>query len=247
MLSVVLIVYQLFESLFNDRIAFTDQEWIDMFDSKLYELSPEGKVVQCMTRLPNLMRRAKATLENSNRCQADLISLQGEARWVRNSLEPQLSSLHQRLHTIGEIAVSGNSELNPWLGLRSCHYIRSYSLGLAVAIFINEIQVALSADPSGILKESHQFATEIVSLAKLASQYRPLGAYSMGLCLGAAELGASDSGLKVAAQRLQLEHMKDLRGPEVVYNNELRLVCGHNRPRSMPTRPRLQQALLGQA
>lgn len=198
-----------------------------MFDSKLYALSPEGKAVQCLTRAPNLMRRAKAVLENSNQCQADLTKLQGEARCLRDDLEPHLSSLRQRLHAIEEIAVSGNPELNIWLGLRHCHYIRSYSLGLAIAIFINEIQVAISADPSSILKESHQFATDIVNLAEVACQYRPLGACSLGLCLIAAELGASDSGTKVAAQQLRLEYEKDFRGPEaIVPTKDLRLVCG---------------------
>lgn len=198
-----------------------------MFDGELNKVTPEGQLVRSLIPLPNLMRRARAALENPNRYQAEIQTLQDEARRLRDDLEPHLSFVRQRLHATKDIAVSGRPQPNPWLGLRDCHYIRSYGLALATAIFINGVQVALSADPSDILEESHQFAIDIVNTAILASQYRPLGASVMGLALAAAELAASDSSIKVAARRLHLEHAKDFRGPEATVSiKDMQLVCG---------------------
>ena len=175
------------------------------------------------------MHKAKAMIACADQCQADLIELQSEARCIRDDLEPHLSDLRQRLLAIQDKIVPGNPKLGNLSDLRHCHYIRTYSLGLAIAIFINEIQLALSIDPWSILSESNDFATEIVNLAEVACQYRPLGASPLSLCLIAAELGASDINTKAAAQQLRLKYDQDFRGPETgAPAQDLRLVCGRH-------------------
>ncbi|EXJ85850.1 hypothetical protein A1O1_06219 [Capronia coronata CBS 617.96] len=230
----------LFESLFNDRIAFSDQEWIEMFQTSNDTLSLEGRLVQCLTRAPNLMRRAKAMLAMPDGCGRSLVDLQHEAGRLRDDLEPHLSGLRERWHAVAvaELDTMFNSQQSIWVALRDCHYLRSYSLGLAIAIVVNEIQLALSDDPSHILAESEQFATELVCLGQIGCRYRPLGASSLGMCLVAAELGASDPDTKLAARQLRLDYHSDFRGKDAhdLSSMKLRLTCSRH-----TSRPRVLQ------
>ncbi|KIW31411.1 uncharacterized protein PV07_03062 [Cladophialophora immunda] len=217
----------LFDSLFNGRIAFDDQEWIAMFDSRLYELSPEGQAVQCLTRVPSLMRRIKAALTGDLLHQATLADLEKEAHALRADLEPALSRLRQRWQknsSATDIAAKGLPHL---AGLGHCHFLRTYSLGLAIAIFINEARLALCLDAAEILQESHEFALEITHLARIASQYRPLGASAVSICLLAAEVGAADVETKSAARSVRVEYASDFQGfQDVEVCQDLQLICG---------------------
>ncbi|OAL17223.1 hypothetical protein AYO22_11788 [Fonsecaea multimorphosa] len=220
----------LFDSLFNSRIAFSDQEWIAMFDSQLYELSPEGQAVQCLTRVPNLMRRSKAALTGDlGHHDYQLADLRKEAHAIRADLEPALSRLRQRWQKNSAasdiVVITGMPHL---ADLGHCHFLRTYSLGLAIAIVINEVRLALRLDVAAeILQESHEFALEILHLARIASQYRPLGASAISVCLLAAELGAADLETKSAARSLRVEYASDFRGGlDTEDCQELQLICG---------------------
>ncbi|OAP54320.1 hypothetical protein AYL99_11421 [Fonsecaea erecta] len=217
----------LFDSLFNGRIAFSDQEWIAMFDSQLYELSPEGQAVQCLTRIPNLMRRSKAALTGGLAYHDQLADLQREAHALRANLQPALSRVRQRWQknsVATDIAVVGMPHLT---SLGHCHFLRTYSLGLAIAIFINELRLALCLNAAEILQESHEFALEILHLARIASQYRPLGASALSICLLAAEAGSAEPEIKSAARSLRAEYASDFHGAQDAEGSQgLQLICG---------------------
>jgi hypothetical protein len=210
-----------------------------MFDNKQYALTPEGSAVQCLTRAPNLMRRAKATLQKPHCCANDLKILQVEANQLRHELEPHFRSLRDRFQASSEIEVSDTetSLKSIYHTLRSCHYIRTYALGLAIGIIANEVRLALvtsSSSPSAIsiLMESHGFATQIVDLANLARRYRPLGASALAVCLVAAELGAGTVEVRAETKRLRGVYDGDWRGGMVREDEDwdkgLRLICGRN-------------------
>ncbi|EXJ71589.1 uncharacterized protein A1O5_05397 [Cladophialophora psammophila CBS 110553] len=225
----------LFDSLFNGRIYFSDQEWVAMFDNQLHELSPEGQAVQCLTRVPNLMRRSKAALTGDLYHQAELPDLKEQAHNLRADLEPALSKLRRRWlknSANSDILVPGKPQL---AGLWHCHFLRTYCLGLAIAIFINEARLALCLDAPDIVQESHGFALEILDLARIAAQYRPLGASAVSICLLAAELGAGDVETKTAARRLRIEYARDFHGVREVEDcQDLQLICGREWSRLPP-------------
>ncbi|EXJ65356.1 hypothetical protein A1O7_01697 [Cladophialophora yegresii CBS 114405] len=234
----------LFDSLFNGKVHFTDDEWIAMFDNKLYKLSPEGQAVQLLTRVPNLMRRARAALTatltvaggtqqlryQDSRSTSTLLALQTEANTLRNDFETPLLKLRQRWHDNMHLprpdaeadvdaTVSNPRRTTRLQRLLHCHFLRSYALGLAVAIIINEVRLAVCAatEPnavSSVLRESHAFALEILDLAAQAAEYRPLGVNALGVCLLAAEIGAGDAHLetKIQARGLRREYASDFRG-----------------------------------
>lgn len=232
---------QLFESLFNDRAMFTDQEWIDMFegdsDPNTDKLFPEGRAIQCLTRVPNMMRRAKRALQTANEdpsSASELPLLREEARRLRGDLEPHLSSLRDRVGGVGAPSCASNTaKATVWSDLLDCHHLRTYGLGLGIAIFINEIQLALAqnfASAAHVLDESERFAAEIVHLARGACRYRPLGASALAVCLIAAELGAGDPGTILSARQLRVEYESDFRVPDASSQASLvsdaQLICG---------------------
>jgi hypothetical protein len=252
---------QLFDSLFNGKVHFTDDEWVAMFDNKLYELSPEGQAVQLLTRVPNLMRRTRAALTEDPSTTRLAVSLhlpplpalQTEADALRNDFERPLSKLRQRWidYTNSDPTASPSrkyTNTSPLVqAIAHCHFLRSYALALAIAIIINEVRLAVwcaaaatatepGADAGAILVESHAFALEIIDLAALAAQYRPLGVNAVALCLLAAEIGAGDAHMatKLRAREMRLDYASDFRGAkqaELVLQPDLvteRLICGRD-------------------
>ncbi len=203
-----------------------------MFDSKQLELSPEGQGVQCMTRLPNLMRRSKIALFENN--QHALTRLRTSAHTLRDDLEPSLSKLRQRWReNAGGLVKPQSTSI---AGLVRCHFLRSYALGLAIAIFINEVRLALCPNSPSILAESHSFALEILGLARDACQYRPLGAYALGVCLLAAEFGTDDAITTMAIREMRADYASDFQGFRQVTENcydRLQLICGRQWSRSL--------------
>jgi hypothetical protein len=219
--------------LFSDRVSFTDREWIDMFDNKEYALSAEGRAVQCLTRLPNLMRRAKRVLLQGIDQQShfELAVLQHEAQRLRDELEPSLVDVQKRYEGVASSTASlSKKHLRSELaGLIHCHYIRTYSIGLAIAIFINELRIAVSTtDRANVLQESHTFALEILDLAQMACQYRPVGASVLSLSLLAAEIGAADPSTAGAVRQLRMDYDTDFRGQtaSAVTGYDWKLICG---------------------
>ena len=194
-----------------------------MFDNKLYELSAEGQSIQCLTRLPNLMSRSKAALDGGH--QNDLAELRTLTHVLRDELSSPLSKLRQRWHENTTQVIDPKRLI--FVDLMRCHFLRSYALGLAITIFVNEVRLALSPDAVDIQEESHEFALEILDLAEVASQYRPLGTHAFGICLLAADYGARDAETKFAIQKMHLDYASDFRGTEGEKSpQELHLICG---------------------
>ncbi|KAK4936104.1 hypothetical protein LTR10_022948 [Elasticomyces elasticus] len=216
----------LLESLFNDRIYFTDQEWIDMFASKTTALAPEGLAVQSFTRLPNIMRRAKVVLQDVVHHATELHYLRTAAAHLRADLEKFIVEARQRLAAVQETADPHNSARNIHLNLVHCHYLRTYAFGLALVLMVNEVRIAMSPDPADVMAESQTFAVEILRLAQLANQYRPLGAGALKVCLIGAEIAASDLATRLAAKQMRLEYYTDFRPLQQCDFDEPKLICG---------------------
>ncbi|KIV83053.1 hypothetical protein PV11_05113 [Exophiala sideris] len=216
----------LLESLFNDRIYFTDQEWVDMFASKTAVLAPEGLALQSFTRLANIMRRARIALQDVVHHATELDYLRTEAARLRADLEPFIVEARQRLGAIEETADAHNSARNIHLNLVHCHYLRTYAFGLALVLVVNEVRIAMSPDPANVMAESQSCAVEILRLAQLANQYRPLGACVLKVCLIAAEIAASDLATQLAAKQMRLEYHTDFRSLQQCDFEEPKLICG---------------------
>jgi hypothetical protein len=217
-------------------VQFTDEEWIAMFDARQSSLTPEGRTVQSLTRLPNLMRRAKAALLDTPNHHLTLPDLQDEADQLRDELEPTVNMLRKRWYDhikSPEQSPTPNFHKKPvdehLAGLIHCHYLRTYGFVLAIIIFVNEVRLALSSNDVDIAQESHEFALEILTLARLADQYRPLGAYALGICLMAAEFGALDAETAEMVSRVRVDYANDFRGVaygERFHRKDLQLICG---------------------
>src|SRR5262245_43400201 len=117
----------------------------------MYELSLEGKTVRILSKAPNIMHRANLALQSKEQQPtADLLSVAEEARALREELEPTIIALRQRWNKVKEDVISGKHETDVVLELMNCHFLRSYTLGLAIAIFVNEIRITVSQNPLSI-------------------------------------------------------------------------------------------------
>ncbi|KIW20890.1 hypothetical protein PV08_01469 [Exophiala spinifera] len=219
----------LFESIFTDRVVFTDKEWIDMFDSKVYTLSPESQAVECMTRLGNMMRRARTVLQDDSASQFDKVVIQHEAQGIYNEVQPAVTILRERYQKLKLRMASSEFVPDEMTDFVHCHWVRSYGLGLAITIFINELRIAVWPDPAEIVQESHAFALEILELAREGRPYRPHGSNALGLCLIAAEMGTDDAVLKEDIRRLRHDYAMDFTDTELNQIPKVEsvvLVCG---------------------
>lgn len=183
-----------------------------MFDNQGHPPTLESQAVQCLTRLPNLKRRAKNVLHNGDQHQAEIVTLQHEARDVRADLDPVLIGLRARLNDLVESTDAETIRNNTLLALGHCHYLRTHALGIAIAIFIDKLIITLAPDATEVQVEMDNFAVEIVHLAEMATQYRPLGASALRICLAAAELGAGDAHTRLAARQMKMQYASDFGG-----------------------------------
>lgn len=207
-----------------------------MFDRKVYSLSPEGQTVQCMTRLANMMRRARTVLQDDNASPFEQVVIQHEVQGLYNEVQPAVTALRERYQTFKRSMTSSDFVCNDLSDFMHCHYIRTYALVLAIMVFINELRIAVWPDPTEIVQESHTLALEILDLAREGRQYRPLGSSALGLCLIGAEMGTDDASLKEEIRRLRQDYAMDYRDAEFqqppIAESEA-LVCGRQYSRAL--------------
>ncbi|KAJ9643226.1 hypothetical protein H2204_002122 [Knufia peltigerae] len=227
----------LFESIFTDRVVFTDKEWIDMFDRKLYSLSPEGQTVQCMTRLANMMRKARTVLEDDSASQFEQVVIQHEVQGLYQEIQTAVGTLRERYQKYKGDMASSEFVWNDMSDLIHCHTIRTYALGLGITVFVNELRIAVWPDPTEILQESCALASEITNLAREGCRYRPLGSSALGICLIAAEMAAVDDPiLKADIRVLRHDYAMDYRDVEfeqLPVADVGTLVCGRQYSRAL--------------
>jgi len=52
----------LFEALVNPRIRLSPEEWKTLVESELDEGTPEGQMMRCLAKAPDIMQRGRASL-----------------------------------------------------------------------------------------------------------------------------------------------------------------------------------------
>lgn len=198
----------LFEALVNTRISFTPEEWGRLVENELDDATPEGLMIRCLARAPNLMQRGRTALRE----QAGLQMLISETRHQYQILTAILSGLRDRLDALPELSSGDSSQFVTGRTRAHAHYQRTYGLGLAMCIIFNCVLTALGADDAGLDTESTRFCEDVLELADKAAVYRPLGASYITLCLMAAWCGSKDEATKAAVESALLDYQTDLPG-----------------------------------
>ena len=151
----------------------------------------DGKVMECLARIPNLLQRGKDLLPRTHFPDPHFTKLKSEVTSLRQNSKRIIMGLRDRLYNI-------NTDSTP-VTLRShihAHYLRMYGMGLATGIILNCILSVLEEDCLQLHEESSHHSNEIFQLAESAVRYQPLGSVVMILCLSVARLGAPELATK---------------------------------------------------
>ena len=214
------------EALANNRIRFTREEWEDLVVSDLDTGMVEGDVMACLSRLPELMQRAREA--SSQQDLNSLLEVTSELRTLYQAYQPTLGRLRMRCSWVEDAEGSedplkavlmrqagpGNPLTPKMRRMVHCHYSKMLAFGAAVAICINSVLAALEGGNAQLREESAQLSLEILGLADTVSVYRPLGAASMVLCLTAAWVGTGDFCVRRRIEAALTDYGRDIFGKE---------------------------------
>ncbi|KAL9105800.1 MAG: hypothetical protein Q9227_009102 [Pyrenula ochraceoflavens] len=198
--SKALKVLRLFEGIFNENIDLTPDEWKTLVENEFDSSDPSGHMLCCLAKVPNFRRRAKLVLRSKVE-DSDLVS---EIRDQYQMVKDILKTLHERLES------SLKTPNQPFYAHFS--HLRTFALGLYIAIVFNRLLSAFDIDNAALNQESTRYAQDIVVIAKESHIYRPLGAAYLELCLGAACAGTNDPETFASAKAALLDYRGEFPG-----------------------------------
>lgn len=158
---------QLFRALLSDNIQLRSWEWEQIVENDLDGSSHEGRMMECLARVPYLMQRGRNALELGD----PVHELRDEAKRVSQAMRLVLEDL--RVRFMNQKA----DKASPMVAARlHCHYQRTYALALAVSIILNCVLGALEAPDVTLEWKAAQWYEEIIRLVNKAAMCRPIAA-----------------------------------------------------------------------
>ena len=207
------------ETLIHGKIQFSKDEWQNLVIIDLDDDTVDGQMMFCMSQLPSLIQRGRAALLSPIRPNLALQETISEAYRLQDKYQPILGRLRERWkRTEMESTTSGQVSLQH--RLPHCHYSKMLAHGLAIGILINCICGPLANNERLSYQDSNKMSEEMLGIADLAVNYRPLGSMAMIIFLSAAWVGATDLELKMRIEsRAEVFH-KDIYGPEATFTTK---------------------------
>ncbi|KAK5937803.1 hypothetical protein PMZ80_009932 [Knufia obscura] len=185
----------LFESMFNERIDLSPQEWRLLVDASFREATPEDEMMRCISHLRDFLRQYRKARHD----QGVLLDLVSELQVHYRTMQGLLADQRERL---GAYEADNAAHFKSSITTRvHSGYQSAFGVGLVIAIAYNCVLSGLSPDDTGLISDSASFVADVLDLAKNACRYRPLGSSYIALCLGAAWVGTMDVNAKLAVER----------------------------------------------
>ena len=217
--SALTLFSKLIEAILNPRLQINPwlKRWCEDIKRIIEERMPEDEqswawVLGVILRLPDLVRFDPELLH--------------EARTMYDARSPELGYLRRHLVTAttahhnsssdnaGTTGGPATNETARIIARRQC----LYGFGLTMSILLNTILRAYDSNDVSLVDESNHVAREIITLAKQASIYRPLGAAYMSLCLMSAWTASADTDLSThtEVETVLAEYQLDFLGPRAM-------------------------------
>lgn len=176
----------------------------------------EGQMMHCLSRVPELMQRAR---NSASRAEGEgYPELADEARARYRTMKAIVAGTRAQLETAEELYTNEVKTSQPASSTVQFHALsqRLYGLALNFAILLNLVlsafdrrAAATDSDIQDLAAEAAHFSNEILILAEKAQRYRPLGASYMRLCLLAAWGGADTEDARLAVERVLADYARD--------------------------------------
>jgi hypothetical protein len=197
---------KLFEGLYNEKIDLSPTEWESLVQNDYDANLPEGRMMLCLTKAPTLIKRGKHAIRTGQ----DLTKLKSEIQPIYEQCKEILAELKNR-KTSFEASTPETSSPTFMAQVLKAHYLRTYGLGLTIAMFFNCIMQALNLDDSTFAAESTSFVEETLEHAAQSNVYRPVGAGYVILCLYAAWAATPDPQLRLSVELALLDYHDDFK------------------------------------
>ncbi|KAJ6095721.1 transcriptional regulator family: Fungal Specific TF [Penicillium sp. IBT 16267x] len=204
----------LFEGLFNDRINLTQKEWNNLVTSEFDENTPEGRLLGCLARGPDMMRRGRQALQagtDFTLVHAEILTSYQTCH--ENLLELKIRAVENDISSLDMTSFSKSAEKSV-RDFFYAHYQRSYGIGLVVTLFFNCMLGALvmnDGEDDTVSSDATELVEEVLALAERSVIYRPVGAAYLLICLAAAWAATSDPVLKAKVMVALNDYRGDFR------------------------------------
>ena len=172
---------QLFESLHNSRITFTDQEWKTLIKNPLDGELPRGNVMSCFAHVPDLIRRGRIALQSNSNTDA----LIEETRIQYDQVKAMVDDMKEGYD-------STKAPSTPFSVRIHAHAQRMLGLGLSIILVFHSVLNGLGDSDLSRQLESELHIDLVLDLAVHAIPFRPLGSSYVLLCLTAAWAATED-------------------------------------------------------
>lgn len=211
----------------------TPAQWRDLVYNPIDTDTMDGQMMKCFAQLPDLMRRGRQALKTPTFSFSDLADIQRGMHTLRESFAPHLKGLRERWQeTDSSIAMLYPEFMRSKAirGIMHAHFSRSYGMALACEIILNCMLAAIQGNdaPAALSEESSSLSDEVLHLAGIVNQYRPLGTLYMVVGLLAAWVGAVDPARKAVAKKWLIDYHTDTQGPSnipLTFLKRFELLC----------------------
>lgn len=196
-----------FEGVIYNKINFTPSEWKTLVENHMDGVTPEGRLMRCLARVPNLMDRGKKV----RRGECHDLELLEEARTNYQIFKTGLEELRSKMEGAKPSMEAMGSSFTV-----HAYYERMYAFGLAVGIILNCVVRAVGVKDHELTAESERFSKEIIELSEPAKRFRPLWSSYMILCLMAAWIGTTDFAVRRLAEEALEDYGEDFPRAQVI-------------------------------
>ena len=158
--------------------------------------APEGRMMRCLCRLPELMQRIRTTRVEDETFPWLLDEVRAESQASLFLIAESRDRLHQlKTH------MEDNAAQTPILVEAHACLQRSYGVCLALGIFMAHVLAAIDAEAATCTyTEMTRCSEDVLRLTKDVAAYKPLGSSYIQLCLCAAWMGTADPMLRSRIQ-----------------------------------------------
>ncbi|KGO69233.1 YjgF/Yer057p/UK114 family [Penicillium italicum] len=194
----------LFESLYNDAIDLSPEEWDTLVKNDFDQDQPEGQILRCLAHAPGLIKRGKRAMRDGE----DLTPLAIEVRPIYEKCKLLLGELKARTVEFKKSELSSMTETFMARILRA-HYLRTYGIGLAITTVFNCFLQTLDPLDYDCWIESRGLVKDTLVHAQESNVYRPVGAGYVIMCLSAAWAVTADPQLRSMVEVALIDYHGD--------------------------------------
>ncbi|EFE43792.1 hypothetical protein TRV_01470 [Trichophyton verrucosum HKI 0517] len=175
-----------FEGLLNQKIQFTPEEWKTLVENHLDGVTPEGRMMRGVAKVPGLLNRARKARKDGVTDENLLIDALAAYHMAKGAAD----ELREKYKKAG-LPPKGEFSFKDPIVMAHSFYQRSFGLSLPVVIILSCVVTGI--DPgNAVVVDPSIYIDEILEIAGSAMIYRPLAASFVPMCLMMAWISTGD-------------------------------------------------------